>query len=484
MAEVGHARLSQQAAGRRQPRETSRVRAPRCRFRSEACRFRIERSCDDRIMKLGLLVTLALTAAACGDDAGSGDDAAPIDAPGDPAPDAHPVVAPIEHVVVIVQENHTFDNYFGGWCTAPAGSAPTCNDGPACCEAAPATDPTGVAPTVLDDAANGAYDPDHTQDCELAEMNGGAMDRYASGTSCADPRNVAVSPASVVATYQGWATQYALADRYFQPIVGSSSSNDMYFAVAQYVFTDNEFKPDSNGAGCTLPATRVTYDGVTTIADLLLANGNTFAFYAQGYADMLAATFCPAAPDDCPFGLPTTPCDYDPSDVPFEYYAQFLDNPQYMKDLADLAADVDAGTLPDVSFVKHVGYRNEHPGYGTTLTAGMDSAAAVVATIAGSAYADDTLILLVWDEGGGFFDHVTPPPTSAVDGQPYGTRVPLLAIGPHARPGFVSHVELEHSSVVRFLEWNFLGATGQLGGRDAVVHNLGSLLDPALNVPD
>ena len=55
--------------------------------------------------------------------------------------------------------------------------------------------------------------------------------------------------------------------------------------------------------------------------------------------------------------------------------------------------------------------------------------------------------------------------------------MPLLAVGPFARAGEVSHVPLEHSSVVRFLEWNFLGPVGQLGARDTVVHGLGSLLD-------
>ena len=73
----------------------------------------------------------------------------------------------------------------------------------------------------------------------------------------------------------------------------------------------------------------------------------------------------------------------------------------------------------------------------------------------------------------------TPPATSAADHQDYGTRVPLLAIGRFARRNFVSHVTLEHSSIVRFLEWNFTGSTGQLHARDAVVNNLGSLLDPA-----
>lgn len=63
---------------------------------------------------------------------------------------------------------------------------------------------------------------------------------------------------------------------------------------------------------------------------------------------------------------------------------------------------------------------------------------------------------------------------------PYGTRVSLLAIGEFARKGTVSHVTMEHSSVVRFLEYNFLGPVGQLAASDAKVRNIGSLLDPAL----
>jgi phospholipase C len=427
---------------------------------------------------LGSLALSLTFVAACGGDYHNPD--ASIDA-------EPPTMSAIRHVVVIVEENHTFDNYFGRWCTAPAGSDPTCTDGPACCEAAPATDPSGATPIVLDDTANGARDLDHTKDCEDQEVNGGAMDHFAEGPSCADARNIAIAPADAVATYQGWASQYALADRYFQPITGPSSSNDMYFAVARYVFTDNTEKPDSNGAGCTLPATRTTLDGQTTVADVVLAAHHTFAFYAEGYAAMKATLFCPDPPSDCAFGLPTTPCDYDPSDVPFEYYSQFLDNDMYMKDGADLATDIAAGQLPDLVFVKHLGYRNEHPGYGTKISVGVTAVSDDVAAIEASPYADDTLILLTWDEGGGFWDHVAPPSDSSVDHQPYGTRVPLIAIGKFARAHTVSHQALEHSSVVKFIEWNFTGSTGQLGARDTEVHNLGSLIDPVtaqITVPD
>ncbi|HEY4121546.1 MAG TPA: alkaline phosphatase family protein [Byssovorax sp.] len=385
----------------------------------------------------------------------------------------------IKRVVIIVQENHTFDAYFGAYCTAAPGSSPTCTAGPACCEAAPSTDPMGVAPTVLDDAENGNYDPDHEQACELDEIDGGLMDRFTSGASCSDDRNFAVAPADVVQAYHDLATDNALADRYFQPIAGQSSSNDMYLAVADYVFTDNDEKPDTNGSGCDVPGPSTLYQGKTTIADLLLGAGHTFGFFAEGYQAMMDTPFCPFPPSDCPWGLPTTPCDYDPADVPFQYYSQFADNLTYMRDLGDFVAGVPTGDFPEVSFVKGVGYHNEHPGYSTNISQGVTFVSDLVAAIAASPAADETLVLVTWDEGGGFFDHVPPPPDSAVDGQPYGTRVPLLVVGRFAQKGVISHVQLEHSSILRFLEWNFLGATGQLGARDAAVANLGSLLDPA-----
>jgi phospholipase C len=96
-----------------------------------------------------------------------------------------------------------------------------------------------------------------------------------------------------------------------------------------------------------------------------------------------------------------------------------------------------------------------------------------------SRYADRTLIILTWDEGGGYFDHVSPPGVSPVDMEAPGTRVAMLAIGRFARRNFVLHVPMEHSSLVKFLEWNYTGRTGQLMARDALVNNIGSMLDPA-----
>jgi phospholipase C len=135
--------------------------------------------------------------------------------------------------------------------------------------------------------------------------------------------------------------------------------------------------------------------------------------------------------------------------------------------------------------VKAIGYETEHPGVADLISTGVAFVTQTISAIEASPYASSTLVLLTYDEGGGYFDHVSPPPTSAIDHQPYGTRIPLIATGPFARAGAISHTVMEHSSLVKFIEYNWLGGkTGQLGGRDTVVANIGSMLDPSLGVPE
>jgi phospholipase C len=395
-------------------------------------------------------------------------------------------VSKIKHLVVLIQENHTFDDHLGGWCKAPSGSSPTCTKGPACCEAMPPTDPKGTKPTVLTDAEHAAYDPPHDSTCETAMMNGGKMDSYAtamvSGESCGNPKNVASSDPSIIAPFWALASAGAVADRYFQPVVGQSYANDMFFARAQYIFADDTVAPKGAvGVTCGVESTQETLTG-TTIGDLLTSAHVPWTFFAEGYAAMKAADGgCPPRPSDCPFPFPFDPCGFEPSDVPFEYYASTRDGPATMKDYSALQDALANGGLPAVSFVKALEYKTEHPGENVTASAGVAFVASLAQQVAASRYASDTLLLVTYDEGGGYFDHVTPPGPSPVDHQAYGTRIPLVAVGPFAATGTVSHVVMEHSSIVKFIEWNFLGgSTGQLQGRDAVVANLGSLLDPSV----
>ncbi len=256
----------------------------------------------------------------------------------------------------------------------------------------------------------------------------------------------------------------------------------MYLARAGYEFTDNtEFPADAVGVSCEGKSGGASFT-TATIGDLLDAAAVPWTWFADGYQAMEDAHgACPRKPADCPYPFPVYPCVFDPSDVPFEYFPSTRDSQRSMKDLSALDTALKTGHgLPAVSFVKAIGYKTEHPGAGLELSAGVNWASALIREIEASAYGGSTLVILTYDEGGGFYDHVAPPATSAIDGQPYGTRLPFLAVGPFVKKSFISHVQMEHASIVKFIEWNWLGQkTGQLGTRDTVVNNLGSVLDPS-----
>jgi phospholipase C len=398
---------------------------------------------------------------------------------------------PIKHVVVIVEENHSFDSYFANYCNARLDGQrhPVCSGGTT---TAPGSE---AEPLVLDDASNGAHDPNHSSGCEASEIDQGKMDGFltapANGGVCGAPYNfsyAASGPGSPVAYYDGLATAGALADHYFQPVVGASSSNDMYFWTTRFVFKDDDFEPDAIGKQCSTTQDVKSYDDTgsanANLGKLLTGDKVGWAWYAQGYAAMQGAgDSCPAPPAECPLPSKSVPCAFEPGDVPAEYYASSVDKPADMRDLSQLATDVSKGSLPSVAFVKPAWYDNEHPGLDVTLSQGVSLVRDTINTIERSKYGDNTLVLLTWDESGGYYDHMQPPATSAVDGQPYGARVPMIAVGKFARHGTVSHQVLEHSSITKFIEWNWLGKTGQLDGRDRTVHNLGSVLAGSLHVP-
>jgi phospholipase C len=423
------------------------------------------------------LISCALLAVGC---SSSVENAAPLPPIDDSCAGACPQ-SKIKHVVVIIQENHTFDDHFGRYCTAPAGLLPSCTEGPSCCEAAPATDAAGHTPITLDDDAQALHDPDHTAACETKEMNRGAMDRYAT-ESCGSPQNVAVGDAKTMQPFWDFAKSGAIADRYFQPEIGQSSANDMYFARATHVFDDNAFGPkDARGVTCGFGSSAQAEYTDKTIGDLLADKAMPWSFYAEGYGamrDALAAGHCAARDPLCPGNINFYPCIFDPSDVPFQYYPRWRDNADTMKDLGDFTGALEAGGLPAVSFIKGLGFHTEHGGIRTTITDGATFVKDLYDAVMHSRYRDSTLFLVTYDEGGGLWDHVKPPATNPIDNKPYGTRVPMIAAGPFARKNHVSHVTMEHSSIVKFLEWNFLGQTGQLGTRDTNVANLGSLIDP------
>ena len=256
----------------------------------------------------------------------------------------------------------------------------------------------------------------------------------------------------------------------------------MFLARAAFVFTDNVDAPlGAVGMTCDLGEGTPTQFTDTTIGDLLTAASVPWAWFYDGYAAMQAsAPSCPPKPASCPLIFPSYPCALRAERRALRVLQVDGRQPGQHEGLQRLRVGVDERE-PSGRFIRQgLGYENEHPGLNSTMSAGVTFATSVVSSVEASPYASSTLVLLVYDEGGGYFDHVSPPPANPLDNVPYGTRLPVLAIGPFARKNFVSHVVMEHSSIVKFIEWNWLGQqTGQLGTRDTVVNNIGSLLDPS-----
>lgn len=142
----------------------------------------------------------------------------------------------------------------------------------------------------------------------------------------------------------------------------------------------------------------------------------------------------------------------------------------HLKDLKDLYADIDAGRLPPVVFYKPIGELNLHPGY-ANITDGDEHLGKLVRRLQASPQYADMLILVTYDEHGGFWDHVAPPCGTAGGGP--GIRVRLIAIGPTVRRGFIDRTQYDSGSILRSTEdRGDLPPLGLLEGRNTNMRNL------------
>jgi len=154
------------------------------------------------------------------------------------------------------------------------------------------------------------------------------------------------------------------------------------------------------------------------------------------------------------------------------------------RDTTQFATDIANNNLPTVSHVRARPNRNEHPGESSITNSTAFIQSIISAIDSSTKYNKNTLIFIADDESGGYYDHISPPGLSSIDGQYYGARISFGAIGamvkaPTSNGGYVSHTPMEISSVIKFIEWNFFnGQTGLLKGRDMVCANIGDLLDP------
>jgi phospholipase C len=320
---------------------------------------------------------------------------------------------PISHIVIIMMENHTFDNLFG---TFPGANGIT-----------------------LPRASNPVpRDFDHSGPVEVAAMDGGKMDEIAS------QGHVQYIQADIP-NYWSYAQHYGLGDNFFTSAPTSSTPNHIAMVAAQ---TGGDFETTKQKQGCAADAHTLSYSKgysgnqywdypcyqISSVPDLLNAAGYNWRYYSQSTI----------------------------WDAPL-YLKSYYNSPNDIHNPSQFITDVQNGQLADVSWVTPPsGESSDHPPY--PLQGAQNFVTQQVNAVMNSSYWSSTAIFVTWDDWGGFYDHVTPPTTA--DGLGLGMRVPLIVISPYAKAGYISHQQGEFASFDKFIEEDF--GLPNLGQRDAL----------------
>ncbi len=191
-----------------------------------------------------------------------------------------------------------------------------------------------------------------------------------------------------------------------------------------------------------------------TIGDLLSSKSISWAWYAGSWNSALADGMQPPAAKRTIIYSGGTP-NFQAHHQPYNYFARYAPGSQaraeHLKDGEDFFKAIEAGKLPQVAFYKPQGNLNQHPGYTDALT-GDRHIADVVGKIQGSPQWARTLIIITYDENGGFWDHVPPP---AGDEWGPGARVPAILISPHVKKGFVDSTPYDTTSILKLITRRF-----------------------------
>ncbi len=381
----------------------------------------------------------------------------------------------IQHVVIIMQENRSFDHYFG---TFPgANGIPMQNGVPNVCVPDPQTNQC-VAP-YHDGQDKNAGGP-HSEKNATADINGGAMDGFikeAQGgrRNCANPTDPACTngdrtdvmgykDARDIPNYWQYAQQFVLQDTMFEPNASWSLPEHLFMVsgwsakcgTADPMSCQNELQnpdrlaPQRRNArpGAAGAATKQPNYAWTDLTYLMYnANVNWKYYVADGTQPDCEddAMTCTSKPQNA-----GTPAIWNP--LPwFETVKQDgqLGN---IQDLTHFYDDAKNGTLPAVSWVTPNGKNSEHPP--ALVSDGQAYTTGLINAIMQGPNWNSTAIFLTWDDWGGFYDHVTPP---SVDQNGYGLRVPGMVISPYAKQGMIDHQTLSFDGYLKFIEDDFLG---------------------------
>jgi phospholipase C len=338
----------------------------------------------------------------------------------------------IKHIVFIVKENRTFDNYFGRFPDADGATSGKISTGDVIhLRRAPDMTPRDI---------------DHSYQAAIKAIDAGAMDRFdliSGGNVNGDFLAYTQYHEADIPNYFAYARNYVLADAFFSSLQGPSFPNHLYTVGAQSGGAVNN-PTNSNGRwGCDSPSNSLVQtlddDGefghvypcfdFDTLADRLEERGLSWKYYApgQGQSGYIWSAL------DAIRHIRLTQL-WTQHVVPTEQFVQ----------------DARSGKLPAVSWLVTSSGLSEHPPASVCLGENW-TVAQLNALMQGPEW-DSTVVFLTWDDFGGFYDHVAPP---VVDNFGFGPRVPLLIISPWAKRGQITHTTLEFASVLKFIEERF-----------------------------
>jgi phospholipase C len=193
-----------------------------------------------------------------------------------------------------------------------------------------------------------------------------------------------------------------------------------------------------------------------TIGDTLSARNVSWAWYSGGWnAALVDGRRPPAEKRTLIYNREPSSQNFQPHHQPFNYYARFapgtVERAAHFKDADDFVRDIDAGNLPKVAFYKPVGKLTQHPSY-TDVASGDAHIADLLERLRRSPQWGRMMVIVTYDENGGYWDHV-PPPTGDRWGP--GTRIPALIVSPLARKGAVDSTPYDTTSILKLVTRRF-----------------------------
>lgn len=398
----------------------------------------------------------------------------------------------------MIQENRSFDNFFGtfpGADGATSGQAEAVPKSYDCPPPFPLTKATTVPLTEVGLDGNFPNPDPYPTDSDINHMYGGfqidrddqKMDGFDAeglgatgrdGPSCTYPYQY-VNPKDI-APYWDLARQYVLGDRMFQQ-QGSGSFTAHQELIAggtnlssteALINTPSYFPWGCDGNKAKLRTAIIKRGGgvfpiggpfpcftYTTIRDLLDAKGVSWKFYAVRVFNYKHCPQCEGSGIWSAFDAIRA----------VRYSREWDDN--VSRSPLDVFTDITKRRLPAVSWITPDGANSDH--LGTHSTTGPSWVASIVNAIGESPYWNSTAIVILWDDWGGLYDHVPPPMPRNWQGGP-GFRVPLLIVSPYVKP-HVEHTLYEFGSILKFIENNW--SLGSLGRNDAASRSIGNAFD-------